>query len=302
MKSDNSLSKEELEIILRQNIDFLMHGTSAEFKKAKKEITRLYHYQHDNFKAIAPIVFEYIDKFDSIEKWQNKAAFISGIDLFFLTLSDDYFKKLKDFTIKAIQNPNGAVRKAIENVTSWLYISITDRAEPFIYKKSKKNDEDIELAKKQLIDFVNEVEGLIEKYDDDSDKGEYVNDMRPSICKSLNVLWDKLTYSGIYRKLQETSNPVPSEIFFMRKEIESEIADLLKRSKSFASLDTVKNIIYNESSTEDLHFIFTLFDTGVKNGPEVFEYLEIINDAWNYFPHKCLNGMCPAEVSDNYAQ
>jgi hypothetical protein len=29
--------------------------------------------------------------------------------------------------------------------------------------------------------------------------------------------------------------------------------------------------------------------------------LRIIQDAWNYFPHRFLNGRCPAEVFDTLA-
>jgi hypothetical protein len=43
-----------------------------------------------------------------------------------------------------------------------------------------------------------------------------------------------------------------------------------------------------------------LFDTGYKNAPEIHNVLEVINDAWNHFPHKSLNGLCPVEMIEMY--
>lgn len=146
------------------------------------------------------------------------------------------------------------------------------------------------------MDFVLELESLIEKYDDGKELGEYVDEMKPSIHKSLQVLWNEFAGSHCYRRLIEQTRPVSSVLFFKRKQIENEITELLKRSKSFANLDIVKDIIYNETSTEDFQEVLMLFHTGYKNAPEIHEVLEVINDAWNHFPHRSLDGLCPVEM------
>ena len=49
-----------------------------------------------------------------------------------------------------------------------------------------------------------------------------------------------------------------------KKEVEQELIELLSETKSDFTLDHVKDVIYN-------------------------------NDAWNYFPHKIIGGLSPAE-------
>jgi len=46
--------------------------------------------------------------------------------------------------------------------------------------------------------------------------------------------------------------------------------------------------------------IVSIFDRGGGAG-ELENILELINDAWNYFPHKCIGGLCPMEkiVNEN---
>ena len=50
----------------------------------------------------------------------------------------------------------------------------------------------------------------------------------------------------------------------------------------------------NEDGTNDLNQIIRIFNTG--SVAEIETVLYIINDAWNYFPHKVLDGRCPMEI------
>jgi len=84
------------------------------------------------------------------------------------------------------------------------------------------------------------------------------------------------------------------EIIQRRKEIEQEIIDLLKENQSDFSLQDVKNIIYNEQDQNDLAKALKMFDNGL-DASGLSNVLETINDAWNYFPHKVLGGLSPAE-------
>ena len=79
-----------------------------------------------------------------------------------------------------------------------------------------------------------------------------------------------------------------------RKEIEQELLNLLKKTKSDFDLDYIKDVIYNEEDNDDLMKTFAVFDRG-GDISEMNNILELVNDAWNYFPHKCLNGLCPME-------
>jgi len=84
------------------------------------------------------------------------------------------------------------------------------------------------------------------------------------------------------------------QILERRKEIEQDLLDFLKETKSDFGLDDIKGIIYNEDGQDDLTKVIAMFDTG-QGLIELENILETINDAWNYFPHKCLSGLCPME-------
>ncbi len=84
-----------------------------------------------------------------------------------------------------------------------------------------------------------------------------------------------------------------------RKEIEGELESKLKEVESDFDLEYIKQIIYEEDGTDDLTDVIMLFDTG-QGASELQNVLEIVNDAWNYFPHKILDGLSPAEKLSEY--
>ncbi|HMO78407.1 MAG TPA: hypothetical protein PKA42_02600 [Candidatus Paceibacterota bacterium] len=85
------------------------------------------------------------------------------------------------------------------------------------------------------------------------------------------------------------------QIITRRTEIEQELADLLVETKSDFTLDHIKEIIYNEEGQDDLTDVIAMFDTG-QGASELDTVLELVNDAWNYFPHKIIGGISPAEM------
>ena len=84
------------------------------------------------------------------------------------------------------------------------------------------------------------------------------------------------------------------QIFEKRREIEKELLAMLKETKSDFGLDDIKEIIYNEEGQDDLTQVISMFDTG-QDAAELQNVLELVNDAWNYFPHKIIGGISPAE-------
>jgi len=79
-----------------------------------------------------------------------------------------------------------------------------------------------------------------------------------------------------------------------RKKIEKELEKLLKQTKNDFCLNDIKEIIYNENDQNDLIKIMEMFDNG-QDIDELNKILAVVNDAWNYFPHKCLGDLSPAE-------
>ena len=84
------------------------------------------------------------------------------------------------------------------------------------------------------------------------------------------------------------------QILERQKEIDRELLEMLEETKSDFTLEDIKKIIYNEEERDDFNKIFRMFDCGQGLG-EMDNILEAVSDAWNYFPHKCLGGISPAE-------
>jgi len=84
------------------------------------------------------------------------------------------------------------------------------------------------------------------------------------------------------------------EILKRRKEIEQELEEMLKTTQSDFGLEDVKELICNEEDNDDFHQLIAMFDRG-GDATELENVLELVSDAWNYFPHKVLGGISPAE-------
>lgn len=292
------MEKRNEEKTFEQIFDILASGSRSEIKEAKKTIEKIWRKDHRKFGKAKKLIFKTIKKFDDIKDAKHKAAVIAGMSLFVLALADDHFDELKNFIVANLQNRDGRIREAARKTGSWLYISLSDRAEPFIYPKgtplTEKQLDEQKIAVKQYVGFVAELETLIERYDDENDSAEYVDEMKPSVNKSLQMIWHRLTESPAYRRISEQSRPIPVGIFTKRKEVESEIEDLLEKIGSNFSLEDIKQAVYEEDDNKCLAEIVSMFDKGQKID-ELNKILEIVNDAWNYFPHKIINGLCPME-------
>jgi Ran GTPase-activating protein (RanGAP) involved in mRNA processing and transport len=84
------------------------------------------------------------------------------------------------------------------------------------------------------------------------------------------------------------------QIIERQKEIERELIEMLKKTKSPFSLEHIKDIVFHEKEQNDMTKIVAMFDRG-GDISELSNILELASDAWNYFPHKILNGLSPAE-------
>ena len=84
------------------------------------------------------------------------------------------------------------------------------------------------------------------------------------------------------------------QILERRKEIEQELVDMLKETESDFTLDHVRDVIFHEEDNDNMMKVVTMFDRG-GDASELSDVLELVTDAWNYFPHKVLGGISPAE-------
>jgi hypothetical protein len=87
------------------------------------------------------------------------------------------------------------------------------------------------------------------------------------------------------------------EILERQKEIEAEILEMLEKTESDFDLDDVKGAIYNEEEQDDFMHVVAIFDRG-GDASELSNVLELVTDAWNYFPHKTLDGKSPHQIAE----
>ena len=85
------------------------------------------------------------------------------------------------------------------------------------------------------------------------------------------------------------------QILQRQKEIEQELVEMLKETGSDFTLDHVRDAIFHEEDDDDMMKVVAMFDRG-GDAAELGSILELVSDAWNYFPHKVLKGLSPAEV------
>lgn len=84
--------------------------------------------------------------------------------------------------------------------------------------------------------------------------------------------------------------------------VEDRISRLLEEAQSRHKLSDVKNYIFNAAHTakprEWIGPLLGFFDRSMDDidDDDIDVFLAVIQDAWNYFPHRSLNGECPAEL------
>jgi len=89
------------------------------------------------------------------------------------------------------------------------------------------------------------------------------------------------------------------QILTRRKEIEQELLHILKETESDFSLQQVKDVIFHEQDNDDMMKVVAMFDRG-GDASELDNILELVTDAWNYFPHEALKGLSPREMVLEY--
>ena len=76
--------------------------------------------------------------------------------------------------------------------------------------------------------------------------------------------------------------------------MELQLALLINTHNCKLKVGEIKDLIYNENGQDCLNKIIASFDSG-DDIDELNRALQVITSAWNYWPHKKLNGLSPAE-------
>jgi hypothetical protein len=89
----------------------------------------------------------------------------------------------------------------------------------------------------------------------------------------------------------------PEPIKALRRTTEKQLEHQLKRANSFLDVQKVMALVFETDSPDFRTFVaamLTAFDCDIEDADE--DIMQIIQDAWNYLPHRSLDGRCPAEV------
>jgi uncharacterized protein with von Willebrand factor type A (vWA) domain len=83
--------------------------------------------------------------------------------------------------------------------------------------------------------------------------------------------------------------------------VENKLQELINQYNlgKVLTVDVVKDLVWDEEGDEAFdNFIQRTFGyfKGVKDINELNSILQVFNDAWNYFPHKSLNGKSPMQI------
>lgn len=118
---------------------------------------------------------------------------------------------------------------------------------------------------------------------------------------------DRPKFSPIdtWRLLSQKVPPPPKEnaqdIKKKREDLRRQYMDTMKRFGATLPFQTLTKIIYEETSSQPLDLFMALTKKGM---PEelIFTESQLLQDIWNYFPHKILHGKSPAELFQKLSQ
>jgi hypothetical protein len=302
--------------LLKNLIEIIKTGTPSEVKSAQKEVEKFWHNvyipQREKGWQCFSIFLDELKNFEQIKDIDHQVYFINTLKWPLWAIGEEYFDVWAEFILRYIQHPSGKIRQAVFLASDYLIMDIVVDLR-FDFNDNKKiSDEDRERVRKNRLRFgrfTQAVENLLEKYDEPRfHRYKYIESMPAGVYKSLQKLitenllrseYYENLYKDFLREKQFQARPIKldisqEQILEKRQEIEKELLGLLEETKSDFSLDDIKGIIYNEEETDNLTKVLAMFDQG-QGLAEMNEILEVINEAWNYFPHKCLGGFCPME-------
>ena len=79
---------------------------------------------------------------------------------------------------------------------------------------------------------------------------------------------------------------------------EDRLTNLLQDAESFVTIDKVKALIFEAEAPDFRTYVPAMLSAlncdNIDDSDDVM--VQVIQEAWNYFPHRSLKGRCPAEV------
>ena len=131
----------------------------------------------------------------------------------------------------------------------------------------------------------------------------YTSRMKRMLRKNDDGFRPSVKAAAVMLIKQETNPTKPprsvgkEEIKRKRKKLEENYKKVAVKHGVTLAFDQFLLEIYNESGRKPLDFWKMLTKKGLTES-FLFGQIKLLQDTWNYFPHKCLGGLSPAEMMD----
>lgn len=301
---------------LKELVQIVKTGDPKHVKLAQKEIEHIWRVVQQHSGKKMRLKYEFflaeMEHFEEIKDADHKAYFINTLKWPFIAIGEENFAQFIDFILSGIQNSSGKVRQATLSLASWLifYVNLeSDKLNTRVENKASTLE-----AKNWVLFFrlVHEVEILTEHHFKPTyARCKYISSLPVGVYKSLQYLTVRCllcsdryvtAYGRYLERSSDATRRMTSDIAELknktieekRSEIEAGIKRLLKAVGSEFKLDDLKQIIYEEQGTPAISEAIALFDID-RDDVRFEDVVTVINDAWNYFPHKSLGGLAPIE-------
>jgi hypothetical protein len=294
---------------IKQCFKEILEGDEEQSRAAARRVRKLVYSRDDKSKYdeirqlvnTAPKAYVMIK-----EDWRQENFVMAVSVIYFLHDREAEPDFLFSWLFELLQHERGAIRYAavrmLENEIGPLTVHIRVPE-----AKYSKYDLTPEKADAILLSMHLSLHQLLGKYDEPKyHRYKYISSLPSSPYKSVQMVLGRMDDDcgeGYLERLvqkfqQQAAHPVPSkqEVKKMQDELELQMAQLLEAANSEWTVDDVKEAIYAERDQDNFTELLSMFDTG-EGAVELSDAIEVLTDAWNYFPHHALGGQAPVEVA-----
>lgn len=305
---------------LKECFKIILTGDKETSRMAARAVRKLVYSSQsgrDKYKDIKNIINSAPVEYAKIsENWRQENFVMAISVIYFLHDRENQPDFLFPWFFQLLQHKNGNVRQAAVRM-------INNELGPLTYhirfpgRSSDFHEFSPEQANRMLAGLETNLHNLEESsWRESYKKCKYISDIHSGTYKSVQLILSYLEdlRAEIYpsQKIESFAETETIEqILRKRKEIEQELVEMLKetdptsprlrRAGSNFTLQDVKDLIYNEEDNDDMMKVVAMFDRG-GDASELNNVLELVTDAWNYFPHKVLGGISPAEKLLEYKE
>ena len=229
-----------------------------------------------------------------IEEWRQENFVMAISVMYFLHNRENQPDFLFPWLFQLLQHKNGNIRHAAVRMIEHELGSLTYHIR-FPGEKISRGELSSEQADQIIFGLRTNLNNLMaSSWKDSYKKFKYIDNLPSGTYKSIQLILSVL--DDYCSEVNDNQGQVETkeQILERRKEIEQELEEMLKETGSDFSLDHVRDAIFHEEDNDDMMKVVAMFDRG-GDASELSNVLELVTDAWNYFPHKALGGISPAE-------